>query len=216
MRGKFIVIEGTDGSGTTTQSHALSKHLASLGIRSEVTAEPSSGPIGSLIRKALAGKASRKLHNGIEVTSGIDDTTLALMFAADRMDHVFTTIEPNLEIGNWIICDRYTLSSCIYQSLTAPVSLQWIQGINSLAPAPDMVIVLDVKPDVALERRNIRGGPKELFDGRELQAMICAAYSDAEAYTPSDFILHVDANRTQSEVARTICGIVADSSLMSR
>jgi dTMP kinase len=137
---------------------------------------------------------------------GFDWATLALLFAADRMDHVRCEIEPIVQQGHWVISDRYALSSRIYQTLTAPISeraLDWVDALNSKARRPDLVIVLDVSGEVAEQRRSARGGPEELFDRRELQAKLAEAYLSSERYS-DDEIVHVDGAQSIDEVARRV------------
>src|SRR4051794_5711725 len=101
--GKLIVLEGIDGAGTTTQAQRLGKHF---GARVHVTREPSDGAAGILIRQILRGE----YHP-------YDHTALALLFAADRLDHLKREIEPQLQKGVHVISDRYVISSLVYQSL---------------------------------------------------------------------------------------------------
>ena len=92
------------------------------------------------------------------------------------MDHVRSEVEPSLLRGQWIISDRYTLSSLIYQSVTAPdpeLAFPWVTELNRNARRPDLIVVLDVPKEVAEQRRATRGGPEELFDRRELQGETC-------------------------------------------
>lgn len=168
-----------------------------------VTREPTVGPVGQLLRAVLEQRLARS--NGLVVQ--FDWTTLALLFAADRMDHVTHEIVPALESGTWVVSDRYDLSSLIYQSLTAPEparALEWVRQLNAEALRPDLVVVLDVDASVAEERRRLRGGPEELFERRELQLRLAEAYATAETYSPSDPIEHVDGNGSQSDVAAAL------------
>lgn len=181
---RFIVIEGIDGSGTTTQSKRLVAELTGRGLDARWTCEPSDGAVGKLIRAAL----ERRLLAADGVTpESLDWGTLALLFAADRLDHVKRVIEPALVRGAVVVSDRYTLSSLVYQSVTAPdgdAALQWITALNQRAPAPDLTLVLDVPARVAAQRRNARGGPEEIFDEASIQARLAAAYSRARAFLP--------------------------------
>ncbi len=159
MRGKFIVLEGIDGSGTTTQSELLVSALRQDGIKASRTREPSDGPVGLLIRQVLTGKIvlPRGANESVEMDSRSGWSTMALLFAADRMDHVGREIEPALARGEWVISDRYVGSSLAYQSLTAPgevvEALGWIANLNRFAAKPDLTVVLDVPADAAEARR---------------------------------------------------------------
>jgi dTMP kinase len=149
--GKFIVFEGTDGSGLTTHASCLQKWLQSTsGRRVHATKEPTGGPIGALIRLRLTGRLE------------VDDTTFALMFAADRMDHLRVDIEPKLRQGEHVICDRYVLSTLAYQSLT--LNPTWISEINAPARRPDLTIFIDVPTAVSLERIATERWNAELFE----------------------------------------------------
>ncbi|HYY53573.1 MAG TPA: dTMP kinase, partial [Myxococcales bacterium] len=108
--GRFIALEGLDGSGTTTQAERIASVLRAQGRRVLLTREPSDGPIGTLIRLALTGRL------GLPQRSGpLTEEALALLFAADRVDHLAAVIEPALERGELVVCDRYVLSSLAYQ-----------------------------------------------------------------------------------------------------
>jgi dTMP kinase len=149
--GKFIVFEGTDGSGLTTHTARLQKWLQTAsGQRVHYTKEPTGGPIGALIRMRLTGRLD------------VDDPTFALMFAADRMDHLNFDVEPKLRQGEHVICDRYVLSNLAYQSLTLNPS--WITEINAPARRPDLTIFIDVPPSVSIERIKRERWNAELFE----------------------------------------------------
>jgi dTMP kinase len=205
--GRFVVIEGTDGSGTTTQARLLVAWLRERGIHAVGTCEPSRGPVGKLIRTVL----EKSLMRDSATVAELDWTTLALLFAADRMDHIAAEVHPQLDRGTWVVSDRYDLSSYIYQSLTAPdadSALRWVRQLNSQARRPDLLLVLDVDPEQALLRRQQRGGPEELFERQELQLKLAQAYRMAEHYLPDDPLLHVDANQALSAVTLQIRRIV--------
>ncbi len=189
-RGRFIVLEGIDGSGTTTQAKRLTEELARRGRSVVATWEPSTGPVGQLIRRALRHELARDDGGQRELSW----ETLALLFAADRADHVESVIRPALDAGLIVVSDRYDLSSLTYQSLTAPEpdgALAWIRTLNARAVRPDLTLVLDVAGDVAEVRRASRGGPAELFEVTELQRRLAALYTRAERLVPADRLVHV-------------------------
>ncbi|MBM4035480.1 MAG: dTMP kinase [Planctomycetes bacterium] len=142
--GLFIVLEGIDGSGTTTQSRLLAEWLESLGHSVTLTAEPTGGPVGTLIRQILQGAVPEA-----------DETTMALLFAADRAWHVSGTVVPALDAGRIVVSDRHYLSSVAYQS--TGVDMAWVESLNSRFPRPDLTVFLDIAPSAALERK-LRGG----------------------------------------------------------
>lgn len=206
-RGRFVVLEGTDGSGTTTQCEVLVAALSAIGIRALATREPTAGPVGQLLRAAL----EKRLMRGAERQATLDWTTLALLFAADRADHVTNELEPTLANGTWVVSDRYDLSSLIYQSLTAPepeAALVWVRELNVNALRPDLVIVLDVDAEVAAARRLARGGAEELFERRELQARLALAYLAAERYAPAEALVHVDGALPKADVSARLVELV--------
>src|SRR5690349_17792060 len=171
--GKFIVLEGVDGAGTTTHTKLLADRLRDAKLPVRTTAEPSAGPVGALLRLSLTGR----------VVAGAQApgwNTLALLFAADRLDHLDVEILPNLRDGVNVICDRYDYSSVAYQSVAGdgPDTIGWIRELNRYSRRPDLAIVLDVSPEVAADRRRRRHGSDELFDRDALQRELCAFYAD--------------------------------------
>lgn len=147
-RGRFIALEGLDGSGTTTQAQDLVAWLSAHGRRAQYTKEPSDGPFGTLLRHILIGDLRRTRADGN--TEPFDEATLALAFAADRLDHLATELEPALREGTAVVCDRYVLSSLAYQGRA--LDLAWLQAINARCRVPDLTIYLDVPVDVCLMR----------------------------------------------------------------
>ena len=145
--GKFIVLEGIDGSGTTTHAELLGKWLEVEGYPVVVTEEPSKGKIGAVIREKLKEKDSSPMLD-------------ALLFAADRLDHWETLIKPSLEANKIVISDRYVESSLIYQTVTG-LELEWVAEINKYAQKPDLTIILDIDPEIGLERKATLGDKYE-------------------------------------------------------
>jgi dTMP kinase len=168
-RGRFIVLEGIDGAGTTTQAALLADALRErLGVAVELTREPTDGPLGAVLRDALTGRIR------------LDPVTLALAFAADRADHVHnpeTGIAAALAAGRWVVSDRYLLSSLAYNR-GGTVTRDWLTAINRHALAPDLTLFLAVDPELALERIAARGGAPELFESRERLVAIDRAYRE--------------------------------------
>jgi dTMP kinase len=166
-RGRFVVFEGLDGAGTTTQAKLLAAFLRRAGHRVVLTREPSEGPVGVLLRQALSRRLpSRRQH--------LSDATLALLFAADRLHHLASTVEPGVSSGAIVISDRYLLSSLAYQGRV--LGLSWVQALNARARPPDLTLFLRVRPAVAAERRRLRGGRRERFDDGRTQAAVARAY----------------------------------------
>lgn len=207
IEGTFVVLEGIDGAGTTTQTQRLVQAFGADGLPVRATREPTTGPIGSLLRQALS---HRFVVPGIHGSRAPSWRTMALLFAADRLDHLEAEILPNLMDGVTVISDRYDLSSLAYQSATAEgaASVAWIRSLNAHARRPDVTIVLDVSPAVAAKRRKGRGGAVELFDDDDLQSELAAAYRRAEELVPGDHVVHVDGDRGEDEVAAAVLAAV--------
>ncbi len=196
--GRFVVLEGIDGCGSTTQVARLADRLRALRIPVRATREPSEGPLGTLARQVLSG---RLVLPGGRAPGW---ATMALLFAADRMDHVESAIEPFVSQGGVVISDRYDASSLAYQSVSsgaaAEETLEWIRAINRHARRPDLTLVLDVAPELAAERRARRGEAAELYEKSELQRALAAFYEDLERRMPYDRVLHVAGDGSVDEV----------------
>ncbi len=204
IEGLFIVLEGVDGAGTTTHTGLLARALRQKGLPITTTREPSDGPIGVLIRQILTG---RVVVPGISGPRPSSWQTMALLFGADRLDHLEATIRPNLMDGVTVISDRYDYSSVAYQSVTGgndPETVRWIREINRHARRPDLTIVLDLDPGEAARRRKARSKSAEIFDDLELQEQLGRFYREIDAHFPDDNIVHVDSGRPQDEVAADV------------
>jgi len=208
IEGLFIVIEGVDGAGTTTHAGLLAQALAGRGLPVHTTHEPSDGPVGHLLRQILSGRVVVPGMHGGRPPSW---TTMALLFAADRMDHLEAEIHPNIRDGVTVISDRYDHSSVAYQATTGggdDAALDWVKELNKHARRPDLTLVLDVPSEVAARRRLERSGGREMYDGEELQQQLCAFYREIDRHFPNDAIVHVDADRPMAEVAADVLAAV--------
>jgi dTMP kinase len=201
--GRFIVVEGIDGAGTTTAVERIVAELSARGKSVVATREPSTGPIGALIRQILAHRLVVPGEGGAKAPGW---ATMALLFAADRCDHLEVDILPRLARGITVVSDRYDLSSLAYQSATATSddasadAVTWIRELNRQARRPDLTLVLDVPAEVAAQRRQARGGSRELFEEAELQARLARIYSRAETLVPGDTVIHIDARQPVAAV----------------
>jgi dTMP kinase len=182
---KLIAIEGVDGAGTTTQTQRLAAHFDLYATR-----EPSDGPIGKELRAILRGERGR-----------IPETAVALMFAADRLEHVANEIRPQPRA---VISDRYLLSSLVYQSLNVP--RDFVATINREAPHADLTILVDVPAEVAAERRAARGGLKERYDDDDVQRRLVDAYRREIALVPNGVV--VDGTGSADEVFARLVPVV--------
>ncbi|MFK7998446.1 MAG: dTMP kinase [Polyangiales bacterium] len=208
IEGLFIALEGVDGAGTTTHTKILMERLGARGLPTHSTREPSDGPIGTMIRQILSG---RLVVRGVSGPRPPSWTTMALLFAADRTDHVEAEIVPNLMDGVTVISDRYVHSSVAYQSLSSgggEDSIRWVREINAEARRPDLTIVLDVTAETANSRRDDRGGRAELYEYEELQISLADFYTNIEKHFPGESIVHVDGNGSIEEVAEAVYAAV--------
>jgi dTMP kinase len=190
--GRFIVLEGIDGSGTTTQALRLAEALRADGHEVLSTHEPSDGPIGVVLRQAL----TRRLV-------GLSDRVLALLFAADRLHHLAAVVEPALAEGKVVVSDRYVLSSLAYQGMRLP--LAWVESLNAAARRPDLTLYLDVDARTAAGRRRGRGGAVELFDADEVQRAVARAYGRViRKHTRTQRVVRVEGGGSADEVAAAV------------
>ena len=190
--GRFVVLEGIDGSGTTTQAARLAASLRAAGHAVVSTREPSDGPLGVVLRQAL----TRRLV-------GLSDQALALLFAADRLDHLASVVEPALAEGKVVVSDRYVLSSLAYQGMRLPLS--WVETLNAAARPADLTLYLEVDPRTAARRRQGRGGAAELFDADEVQRAVARAYGRVvRKHARAQRVVRVDGRAAPDEVAREI------------
>ena len=197
MAGKFIVFEGLDGSGKSTQIRCLEQRLREMGRRVDVTAEPTVSALGGLVRDALSGFTPR---SGGEI---------AALFMADRVQHNVNPvwgIQKMLASGFDVICDRYYYSSMAYQgTVTDP---DWVERINLECPEirrPDLCIFLDV--DYERCRRRMEEG-RAFLEIYENEASMIATrrryYAVFEELKERDRIAVIDADRPVEEVAEDV------------
>ncbi len=194
----FIVLEGIDGSGTTTQMPLLADHLGRRGRSVHTTREPSQGPVGRLLREILLG--GHALPSGAPA----DGLAMALLFAADRRDHLTREIEPALAAGADVISDRYLFSSLAYQAQEA--ERDWVAGLARDLRPPDLTLLLEVPVAVAAARRRAAGRPDERYDADQVQTRVAARYRELCAADPRAVIL--DAQGSIEEVARGVAATV--------
>ncbi|MCA9715777.1 MAG: dTMP kinase [Myxococcales bacterium] len=209
-RGRYIAIEGIDGSGTTLQTGALATALRARGHRVLETREPTGDlTIGPLIRAALATST---------IEPPLDPRALALLFAADRIDHAQRKLGPAVADGVVVLSDRAVLSSLAYQSLDC--ELAWVRTINRHARAPDLCLFLEVPAEVAYarvqRRRGLTGAIEERFDVPELQRRVAANYTalidEADAATLGTCV-RVDGTRAPEDVTRALLRACVDAGL---
>jgi len=199
--GRFIVLEGLDGAGTTTQAALLAERLRRAGRQVHLTAEPSGGPIGALVRQILRGRIGGG-RGGKQPFSG---WALALLFAADRQDHFHTEIAPKIVDGIDVVCDRFTLSSLAYQGAQLG-DMDWVEAVNREAADTDVVIFLRVRPEVALRRRHAASIEREIFEVDAFQRKVARRYEEAirRLRRAGERIVEVDGEASVEEVAEAV------------
>ncbi|HST04568.1 MAG TPA: dTMP kinase [Chloroflexia bacterium] len=197
-RGLFIVLEGPDGAGISTQTALLQAGLMQHGLKAVATKEPTSGPIGSVIRQGLTHRLV------YPPDQPLGDDVMALLYAADRLDHLRADIVPRLEAGTHVVCDRYRLSSYAYQGFTQ--GQEWVRAVNSRSIAPDVTFFIDVPPEVSQERIQKRGNYVELYETDERLRPIYANYLQLieQARAAGENIITVDGKLSVEAVAAAI------------
>ncbi len=198
----FVVFEGLDGTGTTTQLRELEKRFLSVNHPVFFTAEPTNRETGKLVRNVLSGS----VH--------VESETLARLFAADRGEHVYgkNGILSHLEAGNAVFTDRYVFSSLAYQSLSCDPLL--VKTLNDPFPLPELLVFFDIDPDEAMHRIDARGGKKEIFETSAFQQKVREEYRRLLAYyhehEPGMTIFRVDASESIGTITENIWSLVKD------
>jgi dTMP kinase len=197
LSARFLVIEGLDGAGTTTQVRRLVDVLRQRGQDAAMAFEPSDGPIGRLVRSVLRREGD-----------GPSTESLPWLFAADRRDHLAREIEPALARGRTIVCDRYIASSLAYQSLDASMDLVWT--LNRSFRVPDLTVWVRAPVDTCLARIGRRGANPELFEQREVLEAVDKAYTIAMARLSrhGHRIVEVDGSAPEAEVTAAVLAAI--------
>ncbi|GAB4301773.1 MAG: dTMP kinase [Myxococcota bacterium] len=191
-KGNFIVFEGIDGSGTTTQAALLHKAFVERERGALLTCEPTDGAIGKLIRDVL----KKGSHNKLEPDS------LALLFAADRIEHYRKTIRPALEKGNYVISDRYVYSSLSYQPIFS--ELGFIEQMNSEVPFADVCFILRISVDEAIKRISAASRGGELFEKKEILTKVSENYDKLAERYPGGGLVYLDGELSVEEVHKAV------------
>ena len=198
----FIVLEGIDGSGTTTQGDLLAEALQRSDYVVHRTSEPSHGEIGQLIRRALQHRTEAPLSA----------QAVALLFAADRIDHCEREIGPALARGECVISDRYLASSLAFQVVDGEGGFgpAWIRTINRHIIEPDLSMLIDVDLGTSGRRIDARGQSRERFEVESFLAGVRARYlaifDDPDAGIGQRVI--IDGTRDKETVAYDVVGAV--------
>lgn len=202
-RGRFIVFEGIDGAGKTTHISLLAEHLRGQGRQVAVTAEPTDGETGKMLRRALSGAVFST------------PCELAALFVLDRIRHNTASdgIEALLSAGTDVICDRYYYSTLAYQG--SETDLSWVADMNLSCPAirrPDLCVFLDLTPEESLARIDARGEAHEIYETREKLSAVRAKFRQVfDLLRDRDRIVTVNASGTVSETQALIRRAVEES-----
>jgi dTMP kinase len=197
----FIVLEGIDGAGTTTQAQLLGQWLSERGQDELLTEEPTPARVGALIRRILQKKL-------LDAETGqpldLDEQAMALLFAADRSDHLDRTILPAINAGRIVVSDRHYLSSVAYQSAAADIA--WVEGLNAGFRRPDLTVYLDIAPQASLQRKHGQGNAAERYETLDYLRRVRQQYALAieHARAAGERIETLDAEQPPEEVARAI------------
>jgi dTMP kinase len=183
-RGRFITLEGPEGSGKTTAARHLAEWLRSRGIPTVLTAEPGGTPLGEEVKRIV-------LHMR-GMSDDLDPRADALLYAAGRAQHVGRVIRPALEAGEWVVCSRYIDSSLAYQGAgygNDPDEMRRLQAFATGGLLPDLTILLDVPVAVGLERTRRRSEWNRFEDteGRAFFERVRAAYLGFAEAEPDRF-----------------------------
>ena len=192
----FIVLEGLDGSGTTTQLKMISERFRNNGMKCFPTMEPTESSIGKLIRDALRKNIS------------IDAKTMALLFASDRNEHLYGRdgIIEFINNGYTAVSDRYLFSSIAYQSLSC--GFEWVLGLNDF-PLPEYLFFIELSPEICQTRMKNRES-RELFDEIEIQEKILINYKKGiNYYADSGMkVFYLDGNEPPEMINEKIWNII--------
>ncbi len=194
-KGKFIVFEGIDGSGKSSQMRLLAQYLGDRGVRVHLTCEPTQSPIGSLLRDCLTGKLDT------------DERTIAALFAADRLHHIYGRedgILARLDAGESVLCDRFYFSSLAYNGGMA--ESEWVKQLNTPAMnacVPDLVVFIDLTPEDAMARI-LRRGKTDRYESVGLLEKIRTGYLKAFENVPSEKLAFIKSEQEKSDTQQHI------------
>ena len=205
MSGRFITLEGGEGVGKSTQAKRLAELLERQGIEVVLTREPGGSAGAEAIRAMLLEGERDRWTPGAE----------ALLFAAARADHVARTIQPALDAGSWVICDRFLDSSRAYQGAAGAIGddvIRELHMVGSKGFLPDRTLVLDLPDDEAAARADARdGGAPDRIGGRDsdFHTAVVQAFRDFARAEPHRITL-VDASGPEADVTARLLSALGD------
>jgi dTMP kinase len=192
--GLFVVLEGGEGAGKSTQAQLLADQVRQRGIECVTTREPGGTAVGAAIRALLLDPA----------TGALDDRTEALLYAADRAEHVASVIRPALQRSAVVISDRFVDSSLAYQGAGRALEQEQVRELSAWATGgllPDLTVVLDVDPEVGLQR--FSGADRLEGESLEFHRRVRAAFLALADAEPERYLV-IDAVQDQALIAATI------------
>jgi dTMP kinase len=205
-RGRFISFEGGEGSGKSTQIKKLSERLEAAKLRSVLTREPGGSPGAEVIRHLLLSGMGKLL--GAEAET--------LLFAAARDDHVRTVIQPALNQGTWVLCDRFSDSTRVYQGRAGKVPSGLVNALEHVTIGdlkPDLTIILDVPVEVGMKRAAARRGnaAPDRFESEDVKFHqdLRDAYRELAELEPQRCVL-IDASADANTVAANVWTVLRD------
>lgn len=201
--GRFVVIEGIDGSGTSTQARRIAEALRATGRDVVLTHEPTEGAVGRLLRRYLAGEIAGPADQAAR------HRLFALLFAADRQDHLAGAdgIEAALAAGRDVVCARYVLSSLAYEG-GDDAEMAWVRALNRTYRFPDLTLYLDCPVEVALGRITATRDHLDVFENREMLAAVRLGYERAFGAFPAP-VVKIDATRPEAEITAAVLAALA-------
>ncbi len=207
--GLFIVLEGLDGSGTTTQATLLHNHFLHKDRKSHLTCEPTDEPVGKLLRDALSGRLSSP-NTGQKIN--FSERARCLLFAADRLEHS-AAVEKVISRGVHVICDRYILSSIAYQMLDETISPEWVIEVNTGCAVPDLTIFLHVPVAQCLKRLENRKDSPTVYEKKKFLEVIGRNYKRTLPIYEKHFgLFHlIDGNQPPQKVHESIIKVIESS-----
>ncbi len=182
--GNFIVVEGADGAGTTTQAKKLAEKL-----NAHYTYEPAGNKVGKKVDEMIS-------------SGNYSPEAIALGFAADRMLHLEEEVIPRLKDGETVVCDRYYHSSLVYQPVLG-AEFGWVKELNTEAIKPDLTIILDISAETGMGRVKERGKDGNIFEELDFQEKVVVKYRELEENLDERIEL-IDSSGSKEEVFASI------------
>lgn len=201
----FITLEGGEGAGKSTLARAISEHLSAEGVVHTVTREPGGTPVAERVRDIA-------LHQ--DEGGALSPLAVALLMNAARADHLDRLIRPALAEGRVVICDRFSDSTLVYQSVEGGVSAELLRAMEEAVVGktrPDLTLLLDAEPEALLSRRKARGGSDDVFESRgmDFHRDIRRAFLDLAKADPSRFRV-LDALSSPTSLAERAIALIKE------